>query len=153
MKLSKMWPALQTILKKTYLSLKDISNLSLLLGLFMYIFALLGMELFAKIALLDEEGELVLGQERVQELYNSGRPYSVPRDNFDSVGFALTTIFIVIMGEDWNWTMYQWTRAYSYKDDPKTANTTNYWISVNYFLLLMIMGNIILFSLFTAILL
>lgn len=69
------------------------------------------------------------------------------------MGFALTTIFIVIMGEDWNWSMYQWTRAYSYKDDPNTANTTNYWISVMYFLLLMIMGNIILFSLFTAILL
>jgi hypothetical protein len=61
MKLSKIWPALQDILKKTVSSLKDISSFSLLLGLFMYIFALLGMELFAKIAIMDEEGELVLG--------------------------------------------------------------------------------------------
>jgi hypothetical protein len=89
----------------------------------------------------------------VQELYTSGRPYSIPRDNFDNVGFALTTIFIVIMGEDWNWSMYQWTRAYTYKDDAKTPNVTSYWISVIYFLLLMIIGNITLFSLFTAILL
>ena len=72
----------------------------------MFIFALLGMEFFAKIALLDEEGELIVGQERVQELYASGASYTVPRDNFDDIFYSLTTIFIVIIGEDWNWTMY-----------------------------------------------
>ena len=86
-------------------------------------------------------------------MYASGEAFTVPRDNFDNVYFSLTTIFMVIVGEDWNWTMYQWTRAYSFKDDPETPNNFNYWISVIYFLLLMIMGNITLFSLFTAILL
>ena len=65
----------------------------------------------------------------------------------------MTSIFIVIMGEDWNWSMYQWTRAYTYKDDPNQPNYISYWVSVSYFLTLMIMGNITLFSLFTAILL
>ena len=153
MKLSKSWKALQDILQKTVASLKEIANFSLLLGLFMFIFALLGMELFAKIAINDEEGELVLGREAVQELYTSGRPYMIQRENFDNAGYALATIFMVIVGEDWNWTMYYWTRAYSFYDDPENPSSTAYWTSVLYFIILMIMGNIILFSLFTAILL
>lgn len=104
-KLSRSWAALQDILTKTVASLKDISNFSLLLFLFMFIFALLGMELFANIALIDEDENLVVGAENVQALFATGI-YEVPRDNFNNVGFALTTIFIVIVGEDWNWTMY-----------------------------------------------
>ena len=65
MKLSKSWKALATILQKTAKSLKDISNFSLLLLLFMYIFALLGMELFANIALVDEDDNLVVGTEAI----------------------------------------------------------------------------------------
>jgi len=72
----------------------------------MYIFALLGMELFANIALIDENDNLVVGKEAVIELYTSGDFYTFPRDNFNNVGWALTTVFIVIIGEDWNWSMY-----------------------------------------------
>lgn len=61
LKLAKAWKALGVILQKTAASLKDISNFSLLLVLFMYIFALLGMELFANIALIDEDDNLVVG--------------------------------------------------------------------------------------------
>jgi len=106
MKLSKSWHALAEILRKTVASLKDISNFSMLLGLFMYIFALLGMELFANIALVDEDDNLVVGEENVLALYASGDWYTFPRDNFNSVWYALTTVFIVIIGEDWNWSMY-----------------------------------------------
>ena len=53
----------------------------------------------------------------------------------------------MIIGEDWNWTMYQWVRAYGY------GSSVSYYIGLFFFLLLMIMGNIVLFSLFTAILL
>ena len=125
----------------------------MLLGLFMFIFALLGMELFAKIAILDADGEMVLGRDNVQALYTSGEAFMIPRDNFDDVWLALTTIFMVIVGEDWNWTMYQWTRAYTFYDNGEKANTISYWVSVIYFLLLFTIGNITLFSLFTAILL
>lgn len=147
MKLSKSWKALQELLRKTLGSLKDISNFSVLLLLFMYIFALLGMELFANITLNDADGNLIAGEAAVQELYLSGDFYSFPRDNFNNVGFALTTVFIVIIGEDWNWTMYQWVRAYGHE------SSFAYHISVMYFVLLMILGNIVLFSVFTAILL
>jgi len=106
LKLSKSWKALADILRKTAESMKDISNFSLLLILFMYIFALLGMELFANAALVDEDDNLIAGEENIQALYASGDYFTYPRDNFNNVGFALTTIFIVIIGEDWNWTMY-----------------------------------------------
>ena len=147
LKLSKSWKALAEILRKTSKSMKDISNFSLLLLLFVYIFALLGMELFANVALLDEDENLVAGSENIQALVASGDYYTFPRDNFNNVGFALTTIFIIIMGEDWNWAMYQWVRAYGY------GSSISYYIGVFFFLLVMIMGNIVLFSLFTAILL
>jgi len=147
LKLSKSWHALSEILRKTAQSIKDIGNFSLLLALFMYIFALLGMELFSNIAIIDENDNLVVGEEAVQALYNSGEYFAMPRDNFNNVGTALTTVFIVIIGEDWNWTMYQWVRAYG------AASAVSYNIAIFFFLLLMIFGNIVLFSLFTAILL
>ena len=81
------------------------------------------------------------------ELYASGSFYTFPRDNFNNVGWALTTVFIIIIGEDWNWTMYQWVRAYGY------ASSVSHHIAIYFFVLLMIFGNIVLFSLFTAILL
>lgn len=147
LKLSKSWKALAEILRKTATSLKDISNFSLLLILFMYIFALLGMELFANAALVDADDNLIAGAENIQELYASGDYFTYPRDNFNNVGYALTTIFIIIIGEDWNWSMYQWVRAYGF------GSAVSYYIAVFFFLILMIMGNIVLFSLFTAILL
>jgi len=85
--------------------------------------------------------------ENIQAFYASGEYYTFPRDNFNNIGYALTTIFIVIIGEDWNWTMYQWARAYGY------GSAVSYYIAVFFFLILMILGNIVLFSLFTAILL
>ena len=125
----------------------DISNFSLLLILFMYIFALLGMELFSNVAMIDEEDNLVIGQNYIQELYLSDEYSVFPRDNFNNIGFALTTVFIAIIGEDWNWTMYQWVRAYGNGSD------VSYRIALFYFIVLMILGNIVLLSLFTAILL
>lgn len=147
MKLSKSWKALADILNKTLKSMKDISNFSLLLGLFMYIFALLGMELFAKNALIDENDNLISNSEEITDLYLSGKYFTYPRENFNNVGYALTTVFLVLMGEDWNWDMYVWVRAYG------AGSTGGYLIAVFYFLLLAILGNIVLFSLFTAILL
>ena len=43
--------------------------------------------------------------------------------------------------------MYQWVRAYGHD------STVSYHIAVMFFVILMILGNIVLFSLFTAILL
>jgi len=147
MKLSKSWKALKTLLTQMAASLKGIGNFSVLLLLFMYIFALLGMELFANITVYDEDENLIVGEEAVQAKYLSGDFYLFPRDNFNNVGFALTTVFILLIGEDWNWTMYQWVRAYG------SDSKIKYNIATLYFVIIMILGNIVLFSVFTAILL
>lgn len=105
-KLSKSVKPIRELLRKMAQSLKDISNFSLLLFLFMYIFALLGMDLFAMRALINSEDSLVMEEEKIHQLYASGDFYSYPSDNFNNIGRALNTIFIVIIGEDWNWTMY-----------------------------------------------
>lgn len=65
MKLSKSWKALRILLGAMSRSLKKIANFGVLLLLFMFIFALLGMELFANITLYDEDENLVVGAEAV----------------------------------------------------------------------------------------
>lgn len=70
-----------------------------------------------------------------------------PRENFDTIGDALTTIFIVILGEDWNWVLYVFVRAVG------NDSTLWYYVTILYFMLIVILGNIVLFSLFVAILL
>ena len=59
----------------------------------------------------------------------------------------MATIFITILGEDWNWVMYVFTRAIG------SENAIWYYVAITYFTLIVILGNIILFSLFVAILL
>ena len=58
-KLARSWTKLQDILAKTVRSLKDISNFGVLLFLFMYIYALLGMEMFSHMIRLDWAGEII----------------------------------------------------------------------------------------------
>lgn len=56
---------MQSMLVKMAKSMKDISNFSLLLFLSMYMFALLGMDLFANKGLLDSDDNLVVGEENI----------------------------------------------------------------------------------------
>ena len=83
-------------------SLTDISNFSMLLFLMIFIFSLLGMELFAFSVAYDEDGEKVFDQREIKALEQKGVKIVWPRENFNSIGSALTTIFIVIIGEDWH---------------------------------------------------
>jgi hypothetical protein len=66
-----------------------------------------------------------------------------PRANFDNIFNALTTVFILIIGEDWPGVMYNYTR---------TFGETGSFITL-YFVLVLCIGNLMLLSLFTAILL
>ena len=79
LKLSKSWKALAEILRKTAKSMQEILSFSVLLLLFMYIFALLGMELFSNRALVNEDGDLVMKENEIHELYESGDYYTFPR--------------------------------------------------------------------------
>lgn len=68
-------------------TLLDIGNFGLLLVLFMYIYALVGLESFANRFHFSEDGRAV---HIAEEGYDSAR---VPRSNFDTLVNAFTTIF------------------------------------------------------------
>ena len=63
----------------------------------------------------------------------------MPRTNFDSISKAMTTVFVVVSGENWN---DVWA-------DTKAA--VGSWVAP-YFILLVVMGNFVVLNLFVAIL-
>ena len=71
------------------------SNFSVLLFLFIFVYTLLGRELFAYNLKFDSNGNL-----------SSESNAQSPRSNFDTFGEAIVTIFIVLTGEQWNIIMY-----------------------------------------------
>ena len=104
------------------------------MALFMFIFTLLGLELFAyRIKFNNEDKEEAIDTEDVNDGY-------YPRASFNNFGLGFTTIFIVFIGEDWNWVMYDHARA-------KGPGC------ILIFILIFIVGNLIMLNLFLAILL
>jgi hypothetical protein len=47
----------------------------------------------------------------VTETFLSNHTMIAPRTNFDSIDSAMTTIFIIIIGEDWPAVMYDYVRV------------------------------------------
>lgn len=139
-KLARSWTSLQDIIRKTVASMKDISNFGVLLFLFMYIYALLGMEMFANQIRLTFDGEIIAD---IPAFVKAEGIMIAPRYNFDNIYNALVVVFCAILGEDWNNSMYSFIRP----------GFQNEFIVLFYFLSLLILGNIMLLSLFTAILL
>ena len=71
---------------KTIMSvLPELSNFSLLMALFIFFYATMGMHLFG--------GKLVDTEEE-------------PRSHFDDFGWSLVTVFQILTGENWNTVMY-----------------------------------------------
>ena len=72
--------------------------------LFLFIFDLIGMELYANEINFDSNGNpFQKGQDQTEKY--------PPRANFDNIWNGLTTIFIVAVGDDWNKIMYDYHRA------------------------------------------
>ena len=136
-KLARSWTSFRELLQKMVITLKDITNISVLLILFMFIFSLVGSEMYAyKIMYNNIDMEYVI---KDKKQFNEQHGV-FPRANFNTLYNGLTTIFIVFIGEDWNAVMYDHYRA--------TGPLT-----VGYFMFLFIFGNLILLNLFLAILL
>ena len=121
LKLVRSWKKLQNFLYTIYLTLISLGEFSFVVILTLFIFALLGMQMFGgKMCGLDD-GE-------------------IPRHNFDTLLWALVTVFQVLTGEDWNAVMY---------DGMEVGGS---W-SALYFVLLLIIGQFMVLNLFVAILL
>ena len=125
------------ILVKTFRSMTDILYFSILLFLFMYISSLLGMEMFAYKLRMKSDDTFVMN---VTAAYLRNETMLPSRENFDTISIALTSVFIIIIGEDWPAIMYNYCRLLG-----------NYYCW--YFIIVFCFGNFMLLSLFTAILL
>jgi hypothetical protein len=119
---------LRTLLDGIAFTVLAVGDYTILLGLFVYVFSLLGMSFFAGKVKFDENGDFdpVNGES--------------PRTNFDRVGWAALCVFQIMIGENWNSVMY---------DHMRSVGSA----SCIYFIALVIFGNIIMLNLFLAILL
>lgn len=129
-KLVKRWKKFQELVDTIIVSLKDARNFSVLLFLFIFIYALLGRELFAFKIMFNEEGKLDADNEESTS----------PRTNFDTFYNAMITIFILLTGEQWDQILHD---AYRYQK----------YIALAFFISLTVIGQMILLNLFLAILL
>lgn len=120
---------LKILIDSIFFTLGTIGDYTILLLLFIYVFALLGMSFFAGKLKFDEETDVL-------DLENG----VAPRINFDELGWTIITIFEVLLSEGWNDIMYNCMRATGY-------HTALYYIA------LVVAGNIIMLNLFLAILL
>ncbi len=75
-------------------TVSTIGNYIVLLSLFIYIYALLGMQQFAGKLKFNEDGE--------HDLKNG----TSPRANFDTLLWSSVTIFQILIGDNWNTVMY-----------------------------------------------
>jgi len=133
-KLARSWVSFRILLEKIMETLKHIWNFSVLMLIFMFIFTLLGMELYGhKIKYNDYDASEVVTVSETQHGVS-------PRVNFDDFMNGFMTIFIIFIGEDWNAVMYDHVRVQG-----------KYHIL--FFIFLFIIGNIVLLNLFLAILL
>ena len=82
-RLVRVWVSLRELLAALYNSLVQLFYLMILLALFIFIFALLGMQLFG-------------------DQFTAPKFAEPPRANFDSITFSMITVFIVANLEDWN---------------------------------------------------
>ncbi|GMH79423.1 hypothetical protein TL16_g08140 [Triparma laevis f. inornata] len=139
-KLAREWVSMRIILHKIMLTAIEVSNFSVLLGLFMYIYALIGMQFFANRFKFDDDGYAIpIGSPHPQTNQDWHTIHS-SRANFDDFHFSFISVFQILTGENWNVVMYDGWRS-------TTAASTIYFLSLITF------GMFIVMTLFLAILL
>ncbi|XP_069373570.1 voltage-dependent T-type calcium channel subunit alpha-1G isoform X19 [Paralichthys olivaceus] len=122
LKLVRFMPALQRQLVVLMKTMDNVATFCMLLMLFIFIFSILGMHLFGcRFALESDKDTLP------------------DRKNFDSLLWAIVTVFQILTQEDWNKVLYN-----------GMASTSP--VAALYFIALMTFGNYVLFNLLVAIL-
>ncbi len=136
-KLAASWPSLKNLLNTILKTVKDIGNFGILLLLFIYIFALVGMQFFANQMCYEQDTGFASSAAGTGSCPDE---FDRPRANFDHLSNAIATVFMVLTGENWNAVMYDAWRSIGGG-------------AVVYFILLVVIGNFIVLNLFLAILL
>ncbi|KAG7390915.1 hypothetical protein PHYPSEUDO_006399 [Phytophthora pseudosyringae] len=133
-KLARDWKSLRELLEMIIRAVASITNFGVLLFLFIYIYALVGVQFFGNTMRFDDEGYPT--PFTLEEFWGG----TVPRNNFDTLLWAAVTVFQIITGENWNNIMYY-------------AILGNGMLSCIYFISLVILGDFVLMNLFLALLL
>ncbi|CEG50199.1 voltage-gated ion channel superfamily [Plasmopara halstedii] len=133
-KLARDWKSLRELLEMIFRAVASITNFGVLLFLFIYIYALIGVQFFGNTMRFDNEGYST--PFNLDEFWDG----TVPRNNFDTLLWAAVTVFQIITGENWNGIMY-------------FAILGNGMLSCIYFISLVILGDFVLMNLFLALLL
>ena len=128
-KLVGKWDELRKTMYFLWTTKDDIINFAVLVALFIFIFAVIGMELFA--------GEIKFNAEDEKDLLHGESPRVI---NFDSFGYALLSAFTLQIGDNWSIYYVVYMRW-------KPVEATFY------FLFAVIVLNIILMGLFLGIIL
>lgn len=128
-KLAKSWKKFQDLLKTIVHTLYSIAPFTVILLIFIFIYTLLGMELFAFKVRFDDNGNPT----------DDGG--SAPSSNFDDFLEAFTSVFIVLANDGWSTIYFEHYRA------------CGGLISSLFFISLLLIGQFILWNLFLAILL
>jgi hypothetical protein len=128
LKLLRSWTSLRRLLETIAQTLMEVNYFVVIMLLFIFIYTLLGMEFYAHRLKFDA---------RTKEIDRHGES---PRLNFDDFFHAFVTIFSILVGDDWQYILYNAIRSEGYA------------ISVLYFVTLIVLGTFILFNLFLAIL-
>ena len=149
-KLARSWKSFRELLSKMFLTLLDVRTFSVLLAIFIFIFMLLGMELFGHKIKFNSNNEPLhsINRDKHSQAHRDNEIGESPRANFDTWYNGFVTIFIVFIGDDWNSIMYDHYRNLYEQGLYSYAN-----IAIGYFIALFVMGNFILLNLFLAILL
>ena len=149
-KLVRTIDSLRKIISTLIQSFKEVFYLAMLLLLVMLIFILLGVELFGGMY---PHSEYNYTQDNFPGTWDKRMILwedDASRYHFDDFGTALLAIFVVLSGENWNEIMFNNHRATWSKD---VASVPFIPWAVIYFVILFIVGNLLLFNLFVAILL
>ncbi|GMH51784.1 hypothetical protein TrLO_g993 [Triparma laevis f. longispina] len=88
LKLAKSWHSLNQLIITVIRSIPGLANFGLILMLFLFIYALFGMQFYG-------------GKFNEENGFDG-----TPRANFNTLGFALLTVFQVVTGENWNDVLY-----------------------------------------------
>jgi hypothetical protein len=134
-KLITKFKSLRKLLEVIVVMIYQVANLGMLMALFIFIFALLGLQLLAHKLHFDPTTGYAI---------KFGDPgYSdadIPRSNFDDFTLAAFTIYQILSGEDWNVVMYDCRRAAGF-------------LGVFYIIAVVVIGNFMILNLFLAVLL
>ena len=97
LKLARSWTSFRILLAQVIRSLKDIVTFTLLMSIFIIIFMVLGMQIFAYTVFFNKDGEIVATADE-------GEP---PEINFDDIFNSFVTVFTILIGDNWNNVMYE----------------------------------------------